>query len=139
LAQKIPSCVWAFRVFSAFALTAALVFPLSGCAGRQAKPSYDNGSVRFSITVPKSAQVYLVLFQTDSSEPTLRQYPVRDNRDGRRVAVVRIGPGEYHYFFQVDGRAEIDPGAPRVEKDDFGGGNGVFTLEINNDGSANIY
>jgi hypothetical protein len=131
--------VWGYKTPFVTGTVAVFLILLSGCAGPQTRPSYEDGLIRFAVSAPPSAEVYLVVFQKDDTRPTLKERLMVDDRDGLRVASVKLAPGEYHYFFLVNEMTVIDPKAPRKEKDDFGEGNGIFNLEIKNDGTASIY
>ena len=121
------------------ALPAVLILVLSGCAGPQARPAYQDGAVRFSIEAPESAEVTLVVIEGVSSRPALKEYATVRSTNGRRIVKVKLSPGEYRYFFRMDGAVVVDPEAPRQERDDFGGINGILTLEKTLSGSMVLF
>lgn len=121
------------------ALLAGLILALTGCAGSQARPSYQDGSVRFSIEAPESAEVILVVIEGAGSRPMLREYATSRSSNGLRTVKIKLSPGEYRYFFRLDGAVVVAPEAPRQESDDFGGINGILTLEKTSRGSMKIY
>ena len=88
----------------------------------------EKGSVHFSVLAPEADRVHLILMRTLVSTPVT--YEVQANRrvDGVWTADFDLIPGEYRYFFIVDGSVTVDGGTGRVVQDDFGGVTGVLTV-----------
>jgi len=99
-----------------------------GEKGRSRARNLEKGSVRFSILAPEAERVLLVLMRTPVPAP--ETYEVQAGRGARGVwtASVDLIPGEYRFFFIVDGSITMKGVAGRVEQDDFGGSTGVLTV-----------
>ena len=130
--------VWASEVFIIAFLVSMFTPALAGCAGPQARPSYHDGSVRLSIEAPDQAKVTLVIMDQSSSHPVMREYTTTRGPEGHRLAAAKLSPGEYRYFFRIDDEIVVDPQAPRYEKDDFGGVNGILLVKRTASGSIQI-
>lgn len=68
-------------------------------------------------------------------------YEVRAARGpgGLWEAHLDLIPGEYRYFFIVDGHVTVDAETDRIEQDDFGGVTGIVTVLKNTEGGVRIY
>ena len=140
LAQKIrwsgSVCRTVTRLFAV-----SLLLGLAGaCAHSPLEPSREGGqfgaddgqkekgSVHFSVQAPEADHVYLILMRTLASTPVTYEVQASRRLDGAWTADFDLIPGEYRYFFIVDGSVTVDGGTGRVEQDDFGGETGVLTV-----------
>jgi hypothetical protein len=81
--------------------------------------------VRFAVPVAAANSVEVVGDFTGWE----KRIPLTANADGMWVGQVRMQPGRYHYVIVVDGeRMEVDPTAPQVVDDGFGGKNSVLDV-----------
>ena len=104
--------------------------------GRQsaAAGEMEKGGVHFSIQAPEADRVFLIIMRTLVSTPATYEVPTSRRTDGVWTADVDLIPGEYRYFFIVDGSVTVDGSVGRVEQDDFGGVTGVLTVHQTPDG-----
>ncbi len=140
LAQKIrwsgSVCRTVTRLFAV-----SLLLGLAGaCAHSPLEPSREGGqfgaddgqkekgSVHFSVLAPEADRVYLILMRTLVSTPVTYEVQASRRPDGVWTADFDLIPGEYRYFFIVDGSVTVDGGTGRVVQDDFGGVTGVLTV-----------
>ncbi len=100
--------------------------------------SVDEG-VRFSLEAPHAGSVSLVIMKGPEFPTKVDLDQTMEIAEKGWVVVVDLPPGEYRYFFLVDGEARFDPAAPRLESDDFGGTNGIFLVERDNVGKISLY
>lgn len=121
-------------------MTLLLAQPV-GCAHRQSGPAVGErehgretgirvkkGGIHFSVEAPEAVSVVLVIMRTRTSEPfTYETRPIR-GQTGVWTVAVDLDPGEYRYFFIVDGTVTVAERPGRIEQDDFGGVTGVFTV-----------
>lgn len=138
MAPETQWSAWASEIFAIAFVVSFLTPVLAGCAGPQTRPFYSEGFVRFSIEAPEQAEVTLVVMERAPLHPVMKEYATDRGPDGHRVAAVKLSPGEYRYFFRVDDEIVVDPQAPRHERDDFGGVNGVLLVKSIAGGSMQI-
>jgi 1,4-alpha-glucan branching enzyme len=112
---------------------------LCGCATMGPGPVSVDEGVRFSLEAPHAGSVSLVIMKGPESPTKVDLDQIREKTEENWVVVVDLPPGEYRYFFLVDGEAKFDPAAPRLESDDFGGTNGVFLVERDKVGKVSLY
>ena len=140
LAQKTRWSGSAFRVISRFLALSLFLGLAVACAhvpdepsrgdGRYSPVKEENkkGGVHFSVQAPEADRVFLVLMKTLAPTPVTFEVQASRGSDGIWTADFDLIPGEYRYFFIVDGSVTVNGGGGRVEKDDFGGVTGVLTV-----------
>jgi hypothetical protein len=88
----------------------------------------DKGGIHFSVHAPDAESVTLVLMRTLVSTPATFEVHARKGSSGIWAADFDLIPGEYRYFFIVNGSMTVVGESGRVEQDDFGGLTGVLTV-----------
>ena len=100
---------------------------LGGASKREdLRPFVEAGRARFRIESGQASTVSVIGSWDDWTSPGRALSRTRD--PGVWEAWVAVPPGVHHYRFLVDGRAVRPPDAPRYEKDDFGGEDGVIVV-----------
>ncbi|MDF1526068.1 MAG: hypothetical protein RRA15_06350 [bacterium] len=99
----------------------------------------DKGVVRFSIHSPEADGVTLVLMRTFVASPVTFEAQASQRPDGTWTAELDLMPGDYRYFFVVDGSVTVEKGRGRVEQDDFGGVTGVLSVHRTPEGALRIF
>ena len=74
-----------------------------------------------------------------SQTPMVYELQVTRSPEGRWTAGLDLIPGEYRYFFLVDGTVTVGKEGGRVEQDDFGGETGVLTVHRTPDGKLKAF
>ena len=97
------------------------------------------GGIHFSLHAPDADRVFLILMRTFVSTPVIYEVEARMGTDGFWNADFDLIPGEYRYFFLVDGSVTVEKGAGRVEQDDFGGVTGVLTVRQTPEGDLKTF
>jgi len=147
-ALKIRLSGSAFRdwgCLTAVALTIALAVGCSHAPVKAlSKGERDNGaggkgSIQFWVKAPEANNVVLVLMRTHSAVPVTWEVHARKRTDGTWAADFDLIPGEYRYFFMVDGSITVGKGRGRVEMDDFGGKTGVLNVFQGPDGGLKAF
>lgn len=96
--------------------------------GRETGIRAKKGGIHFSFEAPEADNVVIVIMRTRAPEPVTYETPAKRGPTGVWSVAVDLDPGEYRYFFVVDGTVTIAERPGRVEQDDFGGMTGVFTV-----------
>ncbi len=99
----------------------------AGCAHGPSGTASRENSVHFSIHAAQALRVVLILLDSGVPAPVPYEVEARKGPDGLWWAESDLKPGEYRYFFLVDGTVRVGPGG-RVEADDFGGLTGIVTV-----------
>jgi hypothetical protein len=96
--------------------------------------SPDKGSVRLSILAPQADRVLLVIMRTLVLTPVIYEVQASRGSEGVWTADMDLVPGEYRFFFIVDGSVTVEGAMGRVEQDDFGGQTGVLKVHRTSEG-----
>jgi hypothetical protein len=99
----------------------------------------DKGGIHFSVHAPGADRVTLVLMRTLESTPATIEVQTNKGSNGIWTADFDLIPGEYRYFFIVNGSMTVVGENGRVEQDDFGGVNGVLTVRQTPEGVLEIF
>lgn len=99
----------------------------------------ERGSIRFSVYAPEADGVKLFIMKSNAATPVTFETRARDSADGNWSATLDLIPGEYRYFFLVDGTVTVDREGGRVEQDDFGGVTGVLTVHQTPEGKLETF
>ncbi len=116
-----------------------VVLALSACSHAPVRDSGSLGSVRFVVEAPGSAEVDMVLLRGRTAQPAMSRIQAQPLPGDLWTVEVDLLPGEYRYFFLVDGSVTVNGGRPRVEKDDFGGVTGVLRVFRDSNGEIQAY
>ena len=107
------------------ALLAGLYLGRGSESPRQRPTAPQDVLVRFAVPVDSANSVEVVGDFTGWD----KRIPLNANAEGMWVGEVRVQPGRYHYVIVVDGeRMLVDPTAPQVVDDGFGGKNSVLDV-----------
>ena len=140
LAQKIRWSGSVYRTGRRLFIVSLVLGLTAACAHTPVEPSMVEGQnsgvsvargmggIHFSVHAPDADRVFLVLMRTLVSTPATYEVEARRGTDGSWTADFDLVPGEYRYFFLVDGSVTVEEGVGRVEQDDFGGVTGVLTV-----------
>ena len=141
LAQRIRWSGSAFRSGIRLLVVSIILGLTAGCSHAPAERSpavnggdnavkgiKDRGSIHFSVHAPDADRVTLVLMRTLVSTPATFEVHARKGPGGIWTADFDLIPGEYRYFFIVNGSVIVVGENGRVEQDDFGGLTGVLTV-----------
>lgn len=141
----------AFKKGSRFLAAAVLSGSLAACAHTPgenpavgdrviaAGGSHERGSVHFSVHAPEADGVTLILMKSLVLTPVVYEVRATRTSDGIWSADLDLIPGEYRYFFLVDGSVTVNGDGGRVEQDDFGGVTGVLTVDRTPDGQLRAF
>jgi len=99
----------------------------------------ERGSVHFSIHAPDADHVFLILMRTLVPAPVTYELQANRGADDIWTADCDLIPGEYRYFFLVDGSVTVNGEGRRVEQDDFGGVTGVLTVRQTPNGALEMF
>lgn len=147
-AQKIRLSGSAFNTWGCLVSVILVVALAAGCAqtpkGALSTGKGDDGmdrqeSIRFSINAPDADNVVLFLMSTHDPVPMTWEILAAEGEDGTWTADFDLVPGEYRYFFSVDGAFTVGQGRGRVERDDFGGKTRVLTIFQGPDGALSAF
>jgi len=97
------------------------------------------GGIHFSVHAPGADRVTLVLMRSLVSTPATFEVQTNKGSDGFWTADFDLIPGEYRYFFIINGSVTVVDDNGRVEQDDFGGVNGVLTVRQTPEGILDIF
>jgi hypothetical protein len=140
MVQGILSSELDYRIPAVLFMAWIVCFWTPGCAATPAGgPVTEDDAVRFVLEAPGAGEVSLVVMNGTDSPIRARLDRRKETRKAVWEGLVELPPGEYRYFFLVDGVASHDPRAPRTETDDFGGINGVMMVERSSGGGVQIY
>ena len=139
LAPKIPLSGSAFRGLSGSLLLGVMALTLLACSHSPARETASLGSVRFAVESPDAIKVDLVLLSGRNDRPAMTQIQARRMDEGVWKVEMDLIPGEYRYFFLVDGALTVNSNGNRVEKDDFGGVTGVLRVSRDASGEIQVY
>jgi hypothetical protein len=81
----------------------------------------------------------MVLLRGHTAQPAMTRIQARRFSGDMWMVEVDLLPGEYRYFFLVDGTVTVNGGRPRVERDDFGGVTGVLRVFRGSNGEIQVY
>ena len=127
------------RTFLGALIPGLMVLALSACSHVPVRDAGSLGSVRFVVEAPDSAEVDMVLLRGRTAQPAMTRIQAQRLPGHRWTVEVDLLPGEYRYFFLVDGSVTVNGGRPRVEKDDFGGVTGVLRVFRGSNGEIQVY
>ena len=108
-------------------------------AGKFGGGERSEGGVHFTIAAPGAQRVTLVLMSSSEGPPMSFEKNAKEQKGGIWIADLDLLPGEYRYFFVVDGSVTVQKGRGRVETDDFGGETGILTVLQGPDGRLIVF
>lgn len=97
------------------------------------------GSVYFSIHAPGADSVQLIIMRAHALTPAASVIKTIKESDDIWTADLDLIPGEYRYFFVVDGQVTVEGGTGRIVQDDFGGETRVLTVGRTPEGKLKIF
>lgn len=97
------------------------------------------GSISMSLTAPGAENVVLILMSTHDPAAVPWEVKATKRGDGTWSAYFDLMPGEYRYFFMVDGVFTVAQGSGQVVTDDFGGKTGVLNVVRDPSGSLSTF
>ncbi|MDF1535132.1 MAG: hypothetical protein P1S46_01350 [bacterium] len=112
---------------------------LTACSHFPVRDTGSLGSVRFAVRTPGADEVDLVLLRGQTDHPVMVKVLARPLAGDLWVVEMDLVPGEYRYFFLVDGVVTVNGGRSRVEKDDFGGVTGILRVFRGDNGEIQVY
>lgn len=95
--------------------------------------------IRFSVHAPDADNVLFIIMRTHAPKPEVHEVQARKGPDGMWTADLDLIPGEYRYFFIVDGSVTVDKDHGRFEQDDFGSVTGVLTVRRTPEGKLKTF
>lgn len=97
------------------------------------------GSITMSLKAPEAENVVLILM--NARGPATLSWEVEANKhgDGTWSADFDLIPGEYRYFFMVDGTFTVGQGSGQVVTDDFGGKTRILNVVKDSSGGVSTF
>ncbi|MBN2721067.1 MAG: hypothetical protein JXR72_08200 [Proteobacteria bacterium] len=112
---------------------------LAGCAAAPEATTAKDEHVYFHVNAPRASEVTLVVIAQPPADPVLFEISSVKTKTGFWVSFLKLPPGNYRYFFMVDGTPTVESSMERLMVDDFGGMSGVIRVEKTSDGKLETY
>lgn len=116
-----------------------LALVAAGCAAAPCTTKDADDHVYFQHHAPQALKVALVVIAQPPADPAMLKIRPVKMETGCWVSSLKLSPGDYRYFFLVDGTPTVGSSTERVMKDDFGGISGVIRVEKALNGTLDTY